>query len=142
MARLRKITYTKPIPEGAEIITHRGGSHARFKEGGETKVVPLTEKGDRIKFLSRNWYGEYKDADGVLQCVSLSPYKAAAEQMLAGLVKEAEWKKAGLSVSHADQLKRPLAEHLADWARTLRANGVTAGHADQSKAAVKRILDD
>ncbi len=142
MARLRKIPYTKPIPAGAEIVTHKGKPHARFTDDGKTVLVPLTKKGDRIRLLSAKWYGEYRDADGMLQCDPLSPDKTAAAQMLADLVKEAEHKKAGLSVSHADQLKRPLVKHLADWARTLDASDVTSGHASQSVAAVRHVLDE
>jgi len=142
MARLRKIPYTKPIPPGAAIVTHKGKPHARFINDGKTVLAPLTKKGDRIRLLSAKWYGEYRDASDVLQCVPLSTDKTAAQQMLADLVKEVERKKAGLTVSHADQLKRPLPEHLADWSAALLSEGVTRGHAEQSVAAVGHILDD
>ena len=66
MARLHRPPYTKPIPPGSEIITHKDKPHARFKdESGRTVLAPLTKKGDRIRLLSKKWYGEFRDADGV-----------------------------------------------------------------------------
>src|SRR5262249_584937 len=93
MPRLRRMPYTKPLPEGAEIVTHKGNPHARFTDDGKTILAPLTKKGDRIRLASRKWYGEYRDAAGVLQCVPLATDKTAAGQMLAELVRRAELKK-------------------------------------------------
>jgi hypothetical protein len=45
--------YSKPIPPGAAIVTHRGKPHARFTEDGQSAVAPLTRKGDRIRLLSK-----------------------------------------------------------------------------------------
>src|SRR5689334_6419329 len=61
MARLRRQPYTKPLPPGAVLVTHKGKPHARFTDDGRTVTAPLTKKGDRIRLLSKKWYGEYKD---------------------------------------------------------------------------------
>ena len=115
MARLRRMPYTKPIPPDAEIISHKGKPHARFTDDGRTVLAPLTRKGDRIRLLSKKWYGEYRDADGVLQCDPLSTDRTAAGQMLADLVRKAELKKANISDPFEQHRRRPLSEHLADW---------------------------
>src|SRR5262249_37660350 len=57
------------IPAGAKIVTHDGASHARFKHRGKTVLVPLTEKGDRVRLESAKWYGEYLDHNDVLRGV-------------------------------------------------------------------------
>src|SRR5262245_54615176 len=121
MARLRRPPYTKPIPAGAEIITHKGKPHARFLDDGRLVIAPLTRKGDRIRLLSKKWYGEFRDADGILRCVPLSTDKTAAQQMLAELVRKAELKKANISDPFEDHRRRPLSEHLADYCRELEA---------------------
>src|SRR5262249_23951854 len=134
MSRLRRMPYSKPIPPGAEIITRKGKRFARFTNEGRPVVAPLTHKGDRIRMLSKKWYGEYRDADGVLRCVPLSIDKTAAEQMLAGLVRKAELKKADIIDPFEAHRKRPLSKHLAEWARSLRASGATGKHVSQTVA--------
>jgi hypothetical protein len=115
--------YTKPIPPGAEIVTHKGKPHARFVLDGKTLVAPLTKKGDRIRLHSKKWYGEYRDSDGALRCDPLSVDKTAAGQMLADLVRKAEMRKANISDPFEEHRKRPLTDHLADWESSLRASG-------------------
>jgi len=86
MASLRGPPYTKPIPAGAENFTRKGKSFARFTtQGGRTVEAPLTPHGARVRLRSRKWYGEYRDADGILRCVPLATDRTAAGQMLAGL---------------------------------------------------------
>src|SRR5262245_51515621 len=97
MAQLRQITYTKPLPPDAEVVTHKGQPHARVNDGGKWVLVPLTRGGDRIRLKSSKWYGEYTDADGILRCEPLSTDKTAAGQMLAERVRREEMKRAGLT---------------------------------------------
>jgi DNA polymerase I len=79
MSNLRRVPYTKPIPAGAETVTKKGQRFARFRtRKGKAVDAPMTDDGNRIRLLSRKWYGEYRDADGVEQCVPLSTDKTAA----------------------------------------------------------------
>lgn len=141
MACLRRIPYTKPIPAGAEIVTHKGTPHARYREDGRAALAPLTRKGDRIRLHSAKWYGEYRDADGVLQCVPLSTDKTAAGQMLADLVRKAEMARANITDPFERHRKRPLVEHLDDWESSLLAGGATAKHVSQTVACARRVID-
>jgi integrase len=141
MARLRRIPYTKPIPPGADIITRKGKPHARFLDDGRTAIVPLTKRGNRIRLLSRKWYGEYRDADGTLQCDPLSTDKTAAGQMLAELVRKTELKKANIIDPFEAHRKRSLAEHLAEWETSLLASGATRKHVAQTVASARRIIE-
>jgi hypothetical protein len=122
MSRLRRQPYTKPIAEGAEIVTLKGKSHARFKDDSRTVTAPLTRKGDRIRLLSKKWYGEYKDADGKPCCVPLSEDRAVAEVMLGDLVRDAEHARRRLAdPAREEHARRPLTEHLGDWQASLLA---------------------
>ena len=141
MPRLRRMPYTKPIPEGAQIVTHCGKPSARFTDDGRTVTAPLTKKRDRIRLLSKKWYGEYADADGKPCCVPLSTDKTAAGQMLAELVRKAELKKANISDPFEDHRKRPLAEHLEEWESSLLADGATTKHVKQTLACARRVVE-
>jgi integrase len=141
MSNLRRIPYTKPLPAGAEVITRKGQRFARFKDRkGKTVEAPLNDDGTRIQLLSKKWYGEYKDADGVEQCVPLSTDKTAAGQMLAELVKKAELGKAGISDPFEAHRKRPLAEHLADFEADLKAKGSTPKQVRLKIGRIRRLL--
>src|SRR5262245_24124434 len=141
MANLRRMPYTKSIPEGAEVIAHKGQPHARFKDKkGKTILAPLTEDRQRIRLLSKKWYGEYKDADGVERCVPLSADKTAAQQMLNERVKKAELGRAGIADPFEQHRKQPLAEHLADWQADLLAGGAGRKHVAQTVACARRVL--
>jgi hypothetical protein len=141
MSRLRKQPFTKPIPPGAEIVTHKGKPHARFKDDdGKTVLAPLTQKGDRIRLLSAKWYGEYRDSNDQLQTVPLSTDKTAAAQMLAALVKRAELGKAGIVDPFEKSRSRPLAEHLADYRRYLEAEGNCGEYVTKTCARINAIL--
>jgi hypothetical protein len=142
MAHVRRRPYSKPIPADAEVFTRKGRRFARFSIDGKQFSVPLTKRGDRIRLLSRKYYGEYSDADGILRSVPLSTDKTAAEQILAELVRRAERGKAGIADRFEEHRKRPLAEHLGDFEADLRAKGVGAKHVRGTVACVRRILAD
>jgi integrase/recombinase XerC len=163
VSNLRRIPYTKPLPAGAEVITRKGQRFARFKDRrGKAVEAPLNDDGTRVQLLSRKWYGEYKDADGVEQCVPLSTDKTAAAQMLADLVKKAELGKAGITDPYEAHRKRPLLctrcrcreetdagepcdcpdlPHLADFAAALRAKGDTPKHVQLTLSRLRAALD-
>jgi hypothetical protein len=142
MSNLRRLPYTKPLPAGAQIITKKGERLARFKDRrGKTVEAPVNEDGTRIQLLSRKWYGEYKDADGVERRVPLFTDKTASEQELARLVRAAELGKAGVVDPFAAHRKRPLAEHLQHFAAALRAKGDTANHVDLCRTRLRAALD-
>ncbi len=141
MARLRRPPYTKPMPLGAEIITHKGRPHARFKDDdGRIVTAPLTRNGDRIRLLSSKWYGEYRDGDGVLRCEALSTNRIAAEQMLAERVKKVELRKANVFDPFEEHRNRPLAEHLEDYRRYLEAEGNCEEYVAKTCARIRAIV--
>jgi integrase len=142
MARLRRPPYTVPVPAKAEIVTHNGKRCARFKgKDGKTIVAPLNADGTRCQRQSKKWYGEYRDANGELQCVPLSTDKISAQQMLSELIRKIERKKAKLGDPFEAHTSRPLAEHLDDYRRFLEAEGNCCEHVVKTVARIQRILD-
>jgi integrase len=138
--------YTKPVPAGAEIITHKGAPHARFKRRGKTVLAPLTEDSKRVHLLSAKWYGEYKDADGIDQCEPLSTDRTAAEQMLAALVRRAERIRCNVLTPAEDQMSdhqvAAISEHFGAYGEYLRAAGVTEKRIGESRHHLDTIAGD
>ena len=59
-----------------------------------TRVDP--ETGERTTHQTRKWYGQYRDANGVVRRVPLCADKAAARAMLVTIVRDIERRVAGL----------------------------------------------
>src|SRR5579871_5223070 len=105
-------------------------------------VVRDPKTGERIKTQSRKWWGRYRDPHlGVEKRVPLCTDKAAAQTMLANLVKKAERRAVGLTDPFDDSRRKPLTQHLDDFQRFLRGKGNTMKHARQTAKRVRRILD-
>ena len=79
MATLIRPTYTRLIPTDAVPIQHKGKPAVQFRDADGRKIIaPLTAKGDRCRVSATKWYGQYRDADGVVQREALSANKQAA----------------------------------------------------------------
>jgi integrase len=139
LATMFRPTYTKPLPLGAEIVTHKGRPHAKLKgDDGKTVLAPLTADGTRCRIKAAKWYGR---VPGNPKPVPLCTDKTAAQQMLAELIKKAELGRVGISDPFEEHRQRPLAEHLADWEASLRAGGATAKHVRQTVACARRVVE-
>ncbi len=73
--------------------------------------------------------------------VSLCTNKTAAEKMLGDLIRKAELADRGIADPFEAHHKRPLAEHLADWAAALSADGSTNKYVKLTVACARRIID-
>jgi hypothetical protein len=88
MPRVFRQQYTRRIPEGAKPTTikdkkGRERPAVRFKgPDGKMITAPLTKGGDRCRLPSPTWYGWVNG-----QSVPLCANRAAAEQMLADLIR-------------------------------------------------------
>ena len=60
--RIFKPTYSKPLPEGAKILTRKDGKFAKFKNTrGRTTEARLTKKGDKILYETSHWHISFVD---------------------------------------------------------------------------------
>ena len=122
MGSIRRKTYTKPLPNGAELFSRKGERFARWKDGqGKAKTAPVTTAGDgspRIVLTSRKWLAKFRDGEGLVVEVSTGcADKAAAEQRLRELERQAERIRAGYGTpaeaKAVDHQKTPIAGHFA-----------------------------
>jgi len=90
----------------------------------------------------REWYGTYKDRDGIQQTVRLSPNKQAAKAMLAEIERKAALGQAGLLDPFEEHTKRPLRDHIDDFRRHLEAKGSSDKHIVKTDGYLTRISDD
>jgi hypothetical protein len=69
MGSIRRKTFTKPLPPGAELFTRKGGRFAKWKDAaGKTRTAPVTTAADgspRIVETSRKWLAKYRRGDGL-----------------------------------------------------------------------------
>ena len=86
------------------------------------------DKRTGLQRKAKNWTGQYLDAFGVRQRVTLSTDKTAARQMLAELERQVELEKAGLAPTNPAHASRPLQEHASEFITHLANNGRTQIH--------------
>ncbi len=141
MARIFKQTYTKSLPDDAEIVTRKGRRHARFKDGkGKTVTVPLSKDGAKIILETVKWYIDYKDDSGKSCRKAGYVDRQATEQLASELERTAEHVRSGYKPKQHQHLARPLMEHLADFQSDLIAKGTSAEHAKVVHARTKKII--
>lgn len=96
----------------------------------------------KVKEKSKAWHAKYRDADGIERRQKLCQNKAAAQQMLAELVKKAEQRRSGLCSPFEEHATRPLTEHLADFERSLRDKGSSESHCKLVSHRASRIVEN
>jgi integrase len=146
MPRVFRQQYTRPIPADAQrvTVTNKKGEKVvavRFKGAdGKTVTAPVTTKGKKAgqhcRVPSPIWYGRVSG-----ERVPLCTNKAAAEIMLADLIRKAERGEAGMNDPFEKHNKRPLAEHVADYHRELEARGNATRYADLVTSRLGDLLD-
>ena len=87
------------------------------------RVTKNTPGAVRRKRKAKQWYGQYVNGAGIERRVPLSANKTAAQQLLNELVRKAELGKIGVVDPFEAHRRRPVAEHLADFAKELSARG-------------------
>ncbi len=90
---------------------------------------------------AKNWYGKYRDENGVTKRVPLSPNKAAAQAMLAEKVRLVERIKAG-HVEPSDKfIGVGLGEHLGVYGKSFIEKGHTERQADMVLSICRRTFE-
>jgi integrase len=105
-----------------------------------TKADPAT--GGRVSRQSRKWWVKYRDADGVVRRKSGFTDKAATVQLARNLERQVARQAVGLVDEFAEHRQKPLADHLADFERSLAAKGNTPRHVTLVVRRVQRLLRD
>jgi site-specific recombinase XerC len=95
--------------------------------------------GEQTTHELRKWYGRYRDASGVVQRVPLCTDKAAAQTMLADLIRKAERQQAGLIDPASEQLARTIKEHIDDFRKHLRTKDCSKKHVSETIRIISTI---
>lgn len=141
MAVFKHIT-TRPIPANAEVFTEKKIRYARWiDKRGKRHKERLNDAGTRLLCESKDYYGEYRTADGGLKRVRLASDRGAAESMLRELSRKAERQAAGLSDPTDDHAGTPLCVHLEDYLSFLQSRGRSEIHRSRVKSHIDRCLD-
>ncbi|MBY0459807.1 MAG: hypothetical protein K2V38_21015, partial [Gemmataceae bacterium] len=117
MASLIRPTRPYPLPMNPEIVTKDGKPHVRIGAGRRVVLYPVTKDGRKYLKPTEKWYAKYRDANGVIQRVPLSPNKDAAQVMLTALLKRVQDEKAGIRSDFTEQRARQLSELVAEYER-------------------------
>ena len=116
-------------------------TNTRYVDRDGKRCRKVTAGARKRMTRSRDWYGEYRDADGIKRRVRLVANKSAAQQMLNELIRNAERGRAGLVDPFADHAKHPLHEHVADYRTHLESKGNTASHVNLTVSRVESIIE-
>src|SRR5262245_49826523 len=111
MGTLYKQQFTKPLPEGAELVERRGEKLARWRDRhGRARQAPVTTGDDgntRLLCESAVWSARYRDHDGrLVQQSTGCRDRDAASQVLAGWEREAERIRAGIATPKERDMAR------------------------------------
>lgn len=156
MATVFRITYTQPLPKGAEIVQRQGRQMAlwRDRQGRKHYDEITTGRQGQTKIIrySPTWLARYRDASGEIVTVSTKcADETAARQMLADLVRRVEHVKAGVLSPQQDRLARHVGDDLASHieaylehlrAKTVRGKRVSAGHRRNVEHQVRKVVVD
>src|SRR5262249_16280181 len=116
------------------------GGKSRTPDG--QRVTRDTPGAIRTESRSKMWYGRYTDATGKSFQVKLSTSKEIARRMLNRLAGDAELASVGIVEREdpfAEHYDRPLAEHLDDFARTLRSKDRTGKHVNLTLSRIRVV---
>ncbi|ELP30840.1 tyrosine-type recombinase/integrase [Rhodopirellula baltica] len=133
MATLFKKQYTKPIPDGAQIIARTvKGESKQFAQWtdrrGKKRTAELTANGKRIKAEATTWTAKYRDGEGnVCEVATGCRQKDAASAVLADLLKRAEHVKSNILSAEQDRIADhaavPITEHIEAFLEYQRRKG-------------------
>ena len=148
MGSLRKKTFTKPLPKGAELFTKKGDQFARWlDQNGQKRTASVTvgKNGDqRVVIRSATYTAKYRDASGSIKEVATKCRdKQAAAAVLAELERGADRERAGIitskesaSLSNSD---KPLSEHLDSYTSARKAKGLSERHIQETRGLIEKI---
>ena len=103
-------------------------------------VVKDPRTGQKVKAKSKKWWGRFRDNLGVEHRMPLARDRAAAQAMLNEQVIKAERKAAGRIDPVDEQGKRPLKNHIDDFAQHLADKGNSDQHVFEVESRVRKIV--
>ena len=97
--------------------------------------------GEPVRHALRKWYIKYLNADGAWETCPGFRDKQATIALANEMERKAARVRAGIAMPWEDQLKRPLAQHIAEWHAALLARQNTPKHANLVTARARRVVE-
>ena len=151
MGCIFKKTITRPLPNGAEVVTKKGERLARWRgEGGKIHEAPVfagKDGSERIRDHAATYYTRYRDGSGlVVETSTGCRDESAARQVLADRERRAERQRAGLispaEDRRADHMAAPIAAHIDAYLTAMEAAGTTEARRKTVAAYLRRLVVD
>ena len=106
------------------------------------KTVTRKDKsGRKVRTKTRCYYVRFKDRGGVVHQVKGYTDKTATQALAARLVKKAERQQAGLTDPHEQHRRRPIAEHVAEFAENLADKDRTDEYIELTVQRVEDVVE-
>src|SRR3954471_7609347 len=121
---------TRPfrLPPDAELVDVAGKPHVRLRERGKPVLYPLTRDGTKYLRPAKRWYFDLRDDSGTVRRVKGFADLKATEQLAAEMERKASRVRSGFPDPAEEHARRPLTEHLKDYAAYLGAKGDDPKH--------------
>jgi len=113
----------------------------KYRTPDGKRVKKDTAGAVKVSGKSEIWYGKYKTAEGKFATVPLCADKTASKQMLAKLVTDAKMAKIGMVDAFEKYRRRPLADHVKDFERSLIAKGNSDFHVKVTVERARKVID-
>ena len=140
MPKPYKPVSTRPLPPDAEIVDHDGKPHVRVKERGRSVLYRLSKDGPKYLRPSKRWYFDLPRRGRHGRRVKGFADLKATEQLAADTERKASRVRAGFTDPAEEHARRPLADHLKDYAAALEAKGNTAEHCQLTTGRIAALL--
>ena len=135
-----KLLSTRPLSPDADTLEHEGKPHIRLKDRGRLILCPLTKDGRNYLRPSKCWYFKYRDGNGTVRRMKGFTDLKATEQLAAETERKSSRIRSGYTDPAEEHARRPLADHLKDYAAHLEAKGNTPDYTDLTTGRVTAIL--
>lgn len=151
MATVYRKTFTKPLPEGAELFEQKGVPHARWLDSrGKVRVAQVTTGRDgaaRVSVTASTFTAKYRDGQGVLREVATGcRTKSGAMSKLKDLLERAERVRSGIMTPDedrvADHQDAPLEDHIAAFLAHQSSRDLHEARVKNTTARLKRVREE
>jgi integrase len=136
MPKPYKMTRPYPLPANAELVDVDGRPHVRVKVRGKLTLCRISKDGTKYLQPSKRWFF---DIPGEGRQKGFTDLKAT-EELAREKSRRAERKECGYSDPAEEHVRRPLADHLKDYATAMEARGGTVEHVRQTVGRVSALF--
>ncbi|CAN5544979.1 hypothetical protein BH11PLA2_BH11PLA2_25240 [soil metagenome] len=140
MPKPYKLTRPYSLPADAELVNEKGRLHVRLRDRGKAVLYRVSKDGTQYLRPSKRWYFDLRDVNGTVRRVKGFTDLKATEQLAAESERKAERIRSGFADPAEESARRPLADHLKDYAAALEQKGDTPGHVKKTTALVSALL--